>query len=85
MVQHNCGDVPVVDTDGQLMGVVTDRDIVCRVRAAGKNPLEHTVQDCMSQPTITVDTTLTGVITTMDVDQIRRVPMVTADRWWGAS
>ena len=53
MVQHNCGEVPVVDTDGQLIGVVTDRDIVCRVLAAGKNPLEHTVQDCMSQPAIT--------------------------------
>ena len=53
MVQHNCGEIPVVDADGQLIGVVTDRDIVCRVLAAGKNPLEHTVQDCMSQPAIT--------------------------------
>jgi CBS domain-containing protein len=41
MVQHNCGEVPVVDT-GQLIGVVTDRDIVCRVLAAGRKPLEHT-------------------------------------------
>ena len=31
MVQHNCGEVPAVDTDGQLIGVVTDCDIVCRV------------------------------------------------------
>jgi CBS domain-containing protein len=38
MVQHSCGEIPVVDTDGQLIGVVTDRDIVCRVLAAGKNP-----------------------------------------------
>ena len=78
MVQHNCGEVPVVDTDGQLIGVVTDRDIVCRVLAAGKNPLEHTVQDCMSQPAITVhpDTTLTDVMTTMERHQIRRVPVV---------
>jgi CBS domain-containing protein len=78
MVQHNCGEVPVVDTDGQLIGVVTDRDIVCRVLAAGKNPLEHTVQDCMSQPPITVhpDTTLTDVMTTMECHQIRRVPVV---------
>jgi CBS domain-containing protein len=78
MVQHNCGEVPVVDTDGELIGVVTDRDIVCRVLAAGKNPLEHTVQDCMSQPAITVhpDTTLTDVMTTMECHQIRRVPVV---------
>jgi CBS domain-containing protein len=78
MVQHNCGEVPVVDTDGQLIGVVTDRDIVCRVLAAGKNPLEHTAQDCMTQPAITVhpDTTITDVMTTMEVHQIRRVPVV---------
>jgi CBS domain-containing protein len=78
MVQHNCGEVPVVDTDGQLIGVVTDRDIVCRVLAAGKNPLEHTAQDCMSQPAISVhpNTTLTDVMTTMECHQIRRVPVV---------
>ena len=78
MVQHNCGEVPVVDTDGQLIGVLTDRDIVCRVLAAGKNPLEHTAQDCMTQPAITVhpDTTITDVVTTMEVHQIRRVPVV---------
>jgi CBS domain-containing protein len=78
MVQHNCGEVPLVDTDGQLIGVVTDGDLVCRVVAVGKNQLEHTVQDCMSQPAITVhpDTTLTDVMTTMERHQIRRVPVV---------
>jgi CBS domain-containing protein len=49
MVQHNCGQIPVVDAEGQLIGVVTDRDIVCRVLATGKNPLDHTVQDYRSQ------------------------------------
>jgi CBS domain-containing protein len=78
MVQHNCGEIPVVDADGQLIGVVTDRDIVCRVLAGGKNPLDHTVQDCMSQPAVTVhpETTLSDVIATMERHQIRRVPVV---------
>jgi CBS domain-containing protein len=77
MVQHNCGELPVADADGQLVGVVTDRDIVCRVLAAGKNPLEHTVQDCVSQPVISVspDATLHEVMTTMERHQIRRVPV----------
>ena len=46
--------------------------------ARGKNPLEHTVQDCMSQPAITAhpDMTLTDVMTTMERHQIRRVPVV---------
>ena len=78
MVQHNCGELPVLDTEGQLIGVVTDRDIVCRVLATGRNPLDHTVQDCISQPVITVnpDTTLAEVMNTMERHQIRRVPVV---------
>ena len=78
MVQHNCGEIPVADADGQLIGVVTDRDIVCRVLAAGQNPLTHTVQVCMSQPAVTVhpETLLTDVIATMERHQIRRVPVV---------
>lgn len=78
MVQHNCGEIPVVDDNDQLIGVVTDRDIVCRVLATGKNPLDHTVQDCMSLPAITVrpDTTLDEVMATMERHQIRRVPVV---------
>ena len=78
MVQHNCGELPVLDTEGQLIGVVTDRDIVCRVLATGRNPLDHTVQDCISQPVIAVspDTTLAEVMNTMERHQIRRVPVV---------
>jgi CBS domain-containing protein len=78
MVQHNCGEIPVVDANGELIGVVTDRDIVCRVLATGKNPLDQTVQACMSQPAITVhpDTTLADVMATMERHQIRRVPVV---------
>jgi CBS domain-containing protein len=72
MVQHNCGEIPVVDVDGQLIGVVTDRDIVCRPLATGKNPLDQW------QPAITVhpDTTLADVMATMERHQIRRVPVV---------
>ncbi len=78
MVQHRCGQVPVADTDGHLIGVVTNRDIVCRVLGAGTNPLDHTVQDCILQPAISVhpDTTLDDVLATMERHQIRRVPVV---------
>ena len=30
MVQNNCGEIPVVDHADHVVGVVTDRDIVCR-------------------------------------------------------
>lgn len=36
--EHGIGDVPVAD-DGQLKGLVTDRDIVVRVAAEGYDPV----------------------------------------------
>jgi CBS domain-containing protein len=78
MVQHDCGEIPVIDTDTQPIGVVTDRDIVCRVVAEGKNPTSYTAELCMSQPAVTVqmDATLDDVVSTMEKHQIRRVPVV---------
>jgi CBS domain-containing protein len=78
MVQNNCGEIPVIDINDQPVGVVTDRDIVCRVVADGKNPMAHTAETCMSQPVVTVraDDTLDDVVATMEKHQIRRVPVV---------
>ena len=80
MVQQNCGEIPVIDTTDQLIGVVTDRDIVCRVVAEGKNPIAYTAETCMSDPVISVrdDTPLEDVVATMEKHQIRRVPVVNA-------
>ena len=38
MAQSDCGEIPVIDPAEHPIGVVTDRDIVCRVVAEGKNP-----------------------------------------------
>ena len=80
MVEHDCGDIPVIqDRDGRkLIGVITDRDITCRAVAEGRNPLELTAQDCMSKPVVTVtpDTMLEDCCHTMERNQIRRVPVV---------
>ena len=49
MVEYDCGSIPVVENQQTLrpIGVVTDRDIVCRIVAEGLNPLEMTAGDCM--------------------------------------
>lgn len=77
MVQNDCGEIPVVDTEDHPIGVITDRDIVCRVVAEGKNPAGHTVEQYMSQPVVTVrsDAPLDEVVSTMEKHQIRRVPV----------
>ena len=54
MVQNDCGEIPIVDSSDRPIGVITDRDIVCRAVAEGKNPTGHTVENVMTQPAITV-------------------------------
>jgi len=78
MVQNNCGEIPVIDHSDHPIGVVTDRDIVCRVVAEGKNPSGHTAESCMSTPVYTVpaSATIDDVVATMEEHQVRRVPVV---------
>jgi CBS domain-containing protein len=78
MVENNCGEIPIVDRSNHPIGVVTDRDIVCRVVAEGKNPSGQTADSCMTRRVVTVpaDAPVDEVIATMEDYQIRRVPVV---------
>ena len=78
MVQHDCGEIPVIDAAQHVLGVITDRDIVVRVVADGKNPTAYAAETCMSQLVVTVpiDASLKDVLSTMEKHQIRRVPVV---------
>jgi len=78
MAHNDCGEIPVVDPADQIIGVITDRDIVCRVVAEGKNPMAYTADSCMSGAVVTVrgDATLQEVVAAMERAQVRRVPVV---------
>ena len=78
MVEYDCGQIPVLDAKRRLVGVVTDRDIVCRLVAKGKNPSAFTAGDCMTQPVVFVKSgaSLDEVLAVMEQKQIRRVPVV---------
>ena len=78
MLQNDCGEIPIIDTNDCVIGVITDRDIVCRVVAQGKNPAGYTVEMCMTSPVVTVpgDASLDEIVATMERHQIRRVPVV---------
>lgn len=80
MAQNDCGEIPVIDTADHPIGVITDRDIVCRVVAEGKNPSAYTAEHYMTQPVVTVpdDMSVDEVMSTMEKHQIRRVPVVDA-------
>jgi CBS domain-containing protein len=75
MVDNDCGEIPILDGGDQPIGVITDRDIVCRVVAQGKNPAGHTAEEFMTSPVISVspDSTLDEVLAAMESNQIRRI------------
>src|SRR5688500_1296496 len=80
MVDSDCGCIPVVDsTDTKMpVGMITDRDITCRVVAKGQNPLDMTAQDAMTTTVVSVtpDTTIEDCCNLMEESQIRRVAVV---------
>ncbi|GAB3096439.1 CBS domain-containing protein [Lysobacter terrae] len=80
MLDHDCGQIPVVDESQRPIGVVTDRDIAVRIVAEGRDGNTATAGDAMSSPvrTVTMDTSLADCVCAMEADQIRRVPVVDA-------
>jgi len=78
MIQNNCGEIPIVDSANRPVGVVTDRDIVCRIVAEGKNPIGYTAEHAMTSPVVTLDAdvSIDEVIAAMETHQIRRVVVV---------
>ena len=82
MAEHDCGAIPVVNDSStpQPVGIVTDRDIVLRAVAAGKDPRQTTADDCMSRGVVTVqpDLDVEDCARVMEDEQIRRVLVVDA-------
>jgi len=79
MAQEDTGVVPVLD-GRKVVGIVTDRDIVVRFVAEGKDPGNARVDECMSRSVRSVkeDTPVTEILTVMSNAQVRRVPVVNA-------
>lgn len=75
---HGC--VVVVD-EGIAVGLVTERDIVHRITAAGVNPAKVRVQDVMSSPLITIapEATIREAAEKMSAYEIRRIVVATED------
>ena len=83
MVDRDCGEIPVVESDvsPRPIGVVTDRDIVVRAVARGMNPLEMTAADVMTSPalTVTLDTRADECAEVLADRRVRRVPVINDD------
>ena len=81
MAGEDVGPLPVTE-GGRLVGIVTDRDIVVRVLAEGRDPQSTTVADIASSELVTVspDDDLDQALRKMASSQVRRLPVVEGDR-----
>jgi CBS domain-containing protein len=84
MTTENVGSLPVVDGD-ELVGIVTDRDLVVQVLARGGDPEQVRVSDiCSRKPVVaTPDEPLDQALQRMAAEQVRRLPVVTDGRLVG--
>ena len=80
MKDENVGAIPVVDGD-ELVGIVTDRDIVVRCIAEGKDPSECEVEQIVTEDleTVSPDDDVRRAAEIMQRRQIRRLPVCDAD------
>jgi CBS domain-containing protein len=80
MKQEDVGLAPVVE-NGRLVGMLTDRDIVVRVVAEGKDPDTVSASDVASSNLVTIDPQqdLDDALAMMARYQVRRLPVVEGD------
>jgi CBS domain-containing protein len=78
MRDEDIGAIPVVDDNGKLEGIVTDRDLVVKGLNSDRNESDLRAEDCMTTDLYTADMNdrLVEVIREMGDNQVRRVPVV---------
>jgi CBS domain-containing protein len=80
MLDRDCGEIPVIDDTGSRrpLGVVTDRDIVCRAVARSAAPTGTIARDVMSAPAVTVtpEMEVEDCCRLLEQRQVRRAPVI---------
>jgi len=78
MWNRNCGILPVVDAQQEVIGVVTDRDICVALGTRNRLPGEITVREVASfRPfTCTPEDDISTALKTMTQGKVRRLPVV---------
>jgi CBS domain-containing protein len=72
------GSMPICGEDDRLKGMLTDRDIVVKVLAQGKDPSSTTAGDLAEGKPVTIgaDDSIDEALKTMKDHKIRRLPVI---------
>jgi CBS domain-containing protein len=78
MAENACGSVLVMEGGERMVGIFTERDLLVRVVAAGKDPARTPVREVMTADPETIDAgePLTEAIRRMDEGAFRHLPVV---------
>ena len=82
MQREDVGLVPVVgENNAKLIGVITDRDIVLKVVAAGRDPKATAVSEVMTTDPVSClpQESIEAAMELMSSRQVRRIPIVDKD------
>ncbi|MDP1731007.1 MAG: CBS domain-containing protein [Devosia sp.] len=81
MRDEDIGSIPIGEND-RLVGMVTDRDIVCKGLADGKDVSSLTARDVMSGPIIycRADEEVEDAVRIMEEHVVRRLPVINEDK-----
>jgi CBS domain-containing protein len=84
MKSENVGSIPVVDNEQtqELIGILTDRDLVMKIVAEGLDAASTQIEVVMTHKVVTclADDDLQKVMDTMSKNQLRRIPVINENK-----
>ena len=78
MADLGVGSLPICGEDQRLKGMLTDRDIVVKALAKGRNPADCTASELAQGKPVTIgaDDDTTEILRTMSEHKVRRLPVI---------
>ncbi len=78
LAELDVGSMPICGEDDRLKGMLTDRDIVVKVLAQGKDPADVTAGDLGEGKPVTIgaDDSVDEALRTMKDHKVRRLPVI---------
>lgn len=78
LVQNNIGSLPVVDQDGRLVGIFSERDVLRNIHNRGENCCRLRISEVMTLDPVTCDIVddVNDVMGKMSERRIAKVPVV---------
>lgn len=78
MADLDVGSLPICGEDNRLKGMLTDRDIVVKALAKGRNPSDIRARELAEGKPVTIgaDDDVQEILRTMGAHQVRRLPVI---------